>query len=154
MLKILLTTIALLVSQMTFAENDLAKEIQMMKESENQEAFIQKLAELAKAKDAAAIMALIDPAQMPPGSEAGLKEKLDKEIFPFFEHFTKMHNYKKVTIADLQDGRSGLWHYTFIVDDEEKVHPFRVALISMADGTKILSLIVNECVKGRHPFCP
>lgn len=154
MLKILLTTVALLVSQMTFAENDLAKEIQMMKEGENQEAFIQKLAELAKAKDAAAIIAMIDPAQLPPGSEAGVNEWLNKEVFPFFEHFSKMHNYKKITNAIMPDGRSGLWHYTFMVDDEEKVRPFRIALIATENGTKILSMIVNECVKGRHPFCP
>lgn len=154
MLKILLTTVALLVSQMTFAENDLAKEIQMMKEGKNQEAFIQKLAELAKAKDAAAIITMIDPAQLPPGSEAGVNEWLNKEVFPFFEHFSKMHNYKKITNAIMPDGRSGLWHYTFMVDDEEKVRPFRIALIATENGTKILSMIVNECVKGRHPFCP
>lgn len=131
MLKILLTAIALLVSQMTFAENGLAKEIQMMKESENQEAFIRKLAELTKEKDAAAIISMIDPTQIPSGSVAGLNEWLNKEIFPFFERFSKVHNYKKVTNAIMPDGRSGLWHYTFIVDDAEKVHPFRIALLQM-----------------------
>ena len=128
--------------------------IHMMFAGKNQEAFIKKFAETAKAKDSPKIIAMVDPKTIPPNKKEALNLWLTKEIFPFFEHFSRMHNYKDITNAVLPDGRVGLWHYTYIVDDKEKVIPFRIVVIDTENGPKVVDFIANECVEGRHPFCP
>jgi hypothetical protein len=78
---------------------------------------------------------------------------LETKVYPFFAPYTELARYDQITNATLPDGRSGLWHYTYINSAEEKMLPFRIAVIDTDDGPKILDIVVNECVKGRHPIC-
>ena len=86
--------------------------------------------------------------------EEQLRKSLTNEVFPFFSHYDKLRNYEQITGASVDDGRVGLWHYTFIVDTEGKVLPFQIAIIDTENGPKVLSLLVGQCVKGRHPRIP
>jgi hypothetical protein len=153
-MKLILVVFMLCLSEVSFAETDFSKGVEMMREGESQEIFIQKFAEVAKAKDGAGVIGMVDPSIIPPNKEDMLNLWLKREIFPFFESFSKIHNYKQITNAVMPGGKVGLWHYTYIVDANEKVRPFRIAVINTEDGPKMLDFIANECVKDRHPFCP
>ena len=154
MLKLILVLFMLCLSEVSFAETDFAKGVEMMQESEGHEIFIQKFAEVAKAKDSAGIIGMVDPTIIPTNKEDALNLWLNREIFPFFESFSKIHNVTQITNAVTLGGKVGLWHYTYIVDANEKVRPFRIAIINTENGPKMLDFIANECVKDRHPFCP
>ena len=154
MLKLISVVFLFCLSEAVFAETDFAKGVEMMHEGEGQEIFIQKFAAAAKAKDSAGVIGMVDPSIIPPNKEDALNLWLNREIFPFFGKFSKIHNYKQITNAVMPDGKVGLWHYTYIVDDNEKVRPFRIAIINTENGPKMLDFIANECVKDRHPFCP
>lgn len=150
----LFSIIAALFVQMpvvAFAQGDIQKEMRMMNRGTAQEEFIGKFALQAKDKDSATILKEMDSLILKANGEEASSRWLQAEIFPFFDKFSKLHNYKQITNAVLPDGRSGFWHYTFIVDTDGKVRPFSIAIIESSEGPRILNIIVNQCVKGRHP---
>ena len=153
MYKLILVVLMIFLSKLSLAETDFAKGHEMMQEGQDQEFFIQKFSEAAKAKDSSGIIAMIYPSSIPPNKDF-LSLLLNREIFPFFEKFSKIHNVKQITNAVMPDGKVGLWHYKYILDGNGKLHPFRIAIINTEDGPKVLDFIANECVKDRHPFCP
>lgn len=139
------------------AQSDLRKEMQMMNQGEKQEAFIAQFAQQAKDRDSAAILKEIDPGMLRENGEAPTLQWLQTTVFPFFENYSKLHNYKQITNATLPDGRAGLWHYTYIMDTNGKALPFSIAIIESTEGLRILNVIVNKCINGRHPpiaACP
>ena len=135
------------------AQSDMQNEMRMMLQAEKQEAFIAKFAQQAKDKDSAAIIKELEPSMLKDNGEAAATKWLESQVFPFFANYSKIHNYKNVTNAVLPDGRKGLMHYTFIVDSDGKVQPFVIALIDSPEGPKLLNVLVNQCIKGRHPTC-
>ncbi|HRE16383.1 MAG TPA: hypothetical protein PLW86_04840 [Rhodocyclaceae bacterium] len=154
----LLTLLALCSTVVLFptsvlAQNSLQKEMQMMRDGEKQTAFIEKVAQQAKDKDLLSILAEIDSSILKESGQENISEYFQKAIFPFFENYVKLHNYKQITNAVLPNGRSGLWHYTYITTTTEEMSPFRIAIIDTTEGPKILNISVGECIKGRHPIC-
>jgi hypothetical protein len=135
------------------AQSDIQSQVQKLSLAEKQEAFIAALANQAKGRDAEAILMEIDPAALKANGEAASRTWLQAEVFPFFAAFTKMHTYKSINGATLPDGRQGLWHYAYIIDANGKILPFSIALVETNEGIRIANLIVNNCVKGRHPIC-
>lgn len=149
--------LALQQSPTAFAQDNYKGELQMMSLGARQEAFIAKFAQQAKDKDLTAILKEIDPILLKENGERASAEWLQSQIFPFFEKFAKLHNYKQITNATLPDGRLGLWHYTYIMDTKGEILPFSIAIIETTEGSRILNVIVNKCIDGRHPpiaACP
>ena len=158
MLKDLLATALVLICTIlessAFAQSNLGTEMQMMKAGEKQGPFIDTFAKLAREQNEKAVMTLFDSKLIKDFGEEQLRKSLTNEVFPFFSHYDKLRNYEQITGASVDDGRVGLWHYTFIVDTEGKVLPFQIAIIDTENGPKVLSLLVGQCVKGRHPRIP
>lgn len=137
----------------SFAQSSMQNEMQKLNNGKQQKIFIEKFARQAKDKDTASILAEMDPTTVKSAGEANIVHALETKVFPFFAPYIKLSNYDQITNATLPDGRAGLWHYTYIASAEENMLPFRIAVIDTADGPKILDIVVNECVKGRHPIC-
>ena len=135
------------------AESDLSTELRMMSASEKQVLVIERFALRARERDAQALIAMLDADLVKNTGDAALHQYLEQAVFPFFADYEKLHHYKQITNAVLPDGRSGLWHYTYIVTTAGKVLPFRIAILDTPDGPQVLNIIVNDCVKGRHPRC-
>ncbi|PRC91793.1 hypothetical protein [Solimicrobium silvestre] len=135
------------------AQSSFENELKKVSNGKKQKLFIEKIAQQAKEKDTASILAEMDPSTLKAAGEANIVHELETKVFPFFAPYIKLNNYDQITNATLPDGRSGLWHYTYITSAEEKMLPFRIAVIDTGDGPKILDIVVNECVKGRHPIC-
>jgi hypothetical protein len=156
MKKFLLLVITAFFAQLPLeglAQSDFKKQMEMMNLGNKQEVFIAQFAQQAKDRDSAAIVKEIDPLVLKENGEATTLPWLESSVFPFFARYSKLHTYRNITNATLPDGRAGLWHYTYIIDTEGKVLPFAIAVIDSADGPRLLSVIVNECVKARHPTC-
>lgn len=152
-LLVALSILACLQPGAASAQEDFKKEVRMMSRGEQQQAFIAKFAQQAKDKDVAAILQEVDAKMLKQTGEAEATRWLQDEILPFFASFAKLHNYEQITNAVLPDGRSGLMHYTYIVDANGKVRPFVIAVIDSDAGPRLLTVKVDQCVKGRHPFC-
>lgn len=134
-----------------------ATEMRMMSQGAKQEAFIAQFAQQAKEKDVAAILKEMDASALKMSGEKAITQWLQTQLFPFFQNYSKLHSYTKITNTALPDGRAGLWHYSFIVDADGKISPFSIAVIDTTDGPRILNVTVNECIKDRHPAitaCP
>lgn len=128
-------------------------QMQMIASSQRQENFITRFVQQAKAKDTASIMQEIDPLVLQASGSETIDNWLQQQIFPFFAQYSKLHNFRNISIARLPDGRAGLWHYTYIIDSQGKAHPFRIALTDTPEGPRILSVVVNQCVPDRHMDC-
>lgn len=152
-MKFVLFVIALFFTSLTCAQSSIQKEMQMMKDGEKQVSFIDSFAKKSKEKDFEGVYAMLDVASLNGANPSDVKAYLEKVVFPFFAEYEKLHNYKQITNATLPDGRSGLWHYTYIFTTSGKVLPFRIAVIDGADGPKTLAIEVNKCIQGRHPTC-
>jgi len=137
----------------SFAQDSLSKEMQRLNNGKSQKTFIEQFAQQAKSRNTAAILAEMDPSIIKSAGQTNIVQILETKVFPFFSPYIKLSNYDQMTNATLPDGRSGFWHYTYIASAEESMLPFRIALIDTSDGLKILDIVVNECVKGRHPIC-
>ena len=124
----------------------------LMKNSKSQEEFVELVAKTAKSKNKKDFITLIDPKQLPPSSQE-IDEFLDGKIFPFFDQFARIHNYQGVSRAVTADGRTGVWHYKYMVDTTGKLQPFQIAVVDTSEGPKILDLVPNKCTKNRHPTC-
>lgn len=134
-----------------------ATEMRMMSQGAKQEAFIAQFAQQAKEKDVAAILKEMDTSAFKALGEKAITQWLQTQLIPFFQNYSKLHTYTKITNTVLPDGRVGLWHYSFIVDTDGKILPFSIAVIDTPDGPRILNGTVNECIKDRHPAiaaCP
>lgn len=137
-----------------FAKDDMSEGLAIIQKSSEQKDFVESVANLAKAKDVAAISLLIDEKQLSSdGTSDYINKWLNEKIFPFFENYERLHNYQGYSKAVLDDGRVGVWHYKYIVDANGKRHPFRIAVIRVGDEYQVLDIVVNECVKKRHPIC-
>jgi len=147
------TLVLLLFPLNSFAQNSFSNEMQKLNSGKKQKILIEQFAQQAKARDTASIMAEMDPSIIKSAGEVNIVQMLEKTVFPFFAPYIKLSNYDQMTNATLPDGRAGLWHYTYIASSEQNMLPFRIAVIDTADGPKILDIVVNECVKGRHPIC-
>ena len=112
--SIVLSSALILSSSVSFAQSSFGKEMQMMKDGEKQKAFIEKVAQQAKEKDTASILSEMEPSMLKAIGEARIVDSLQSTVFPFFSTYVKLHNYEQITNAGLPDGRSGLWHYTYI----------------------------------------
>lgn len=145
---------AALIADASFAQSTIAPELQMMKSAEKHGAFIENFAQLARAKKEREILASLDASSINGVSESQLLEAFKEDVFPFFADYERMKNYEQITKAQAPDGRVGLWHYTFIVDYQGNTKPFQIALIDGEGGPKVLSILVGQCVKGRHPAIP
>lgn len=146
--------LALLTSQTSFGQSNIGAEIQMMKSAEKHGEFIDNFAKSARDKNEIAVLSALDPSVIKGANEAQVREVINKEIFPFFSQYEKLKNYEQITKAPSPDGRVGLWHYTYIVDTQGKTQPFQIAIIDTDSGLKVLSVLVGQCVKGRHPAIP
>lgn len=142
------------ISKPSFAQTNFAEEMKMMKASEAQTIFIDNLAKMARDKNEEGIFDALDPALLNAQGKEQIREVIQKQLFPFFSLYEKLNNYTKNTKAQLQDGRVGLWHYTYIVDNTGKTFPFQVAIIDTDKGPKVANILVGQCVKGRHPAIP
>lgn len=135
------------------AQNGAGTEMRMIASSQRQETFITRFVQQAKAADAAAITQEIDPLILQASGAECIDNWLQQQIFPFFAQYSKLHNFRNISIARLPDGRAGLWHYTYIIDSKGRAHPFRIALVDSPEGPRILSVVVNQCVPDRHMDC-
>lgn len=146
--------VVIFASGISSAESNLTKELQMMKSSEKHGDFIDSFAKMARDKKYKDVFAALDPDSIKGVSNEQLREAMNQVVFPFFAKYEKMNNYEQITNAQLQDGRTGLWHYTYIVDTDGDNQPFHIAIIDTKSGLKVLSVQVGQCVKGRHPAIP
>ena len=151
--RTILSILLLVSSTVTYAQSALQNQLQKAADGKKQRVFIEKFAEQAKQKDTAAILAEMDASTIKSIGEVNIAHVLETKVFPFFSVYVKLHSYDQLTNATLPDGRAGLWHYTYISSATENMLPFRIAVIDTSDGPKILDVVVNECVKGRHPVC-
>jgi hypothetical protein len=125
--------------------------LKMSRQSEDQSATIASFAQLAAKGDAEGMLAMVDPGMRKSQGDDAIRDAFKKAIIPFFADFQSVDGYEKVTHASLPDGRSGLFHYTYIVTRDGNKKPISIALITDADKVNVLSITVNQCVKDRHP---
>lgn len=135
------------------AQSSIEAQLHKVSDAKKQKVFIEKVAQQARDKDTAGILAELDSTTLKAAGEANIVHMLEASVFPFFAPYVELARYEQITNATLPDGRAGLWHYTYINSATEKMLPFRIAVIDTDDGPKILDIVVNECVKGRHPIC-
>lgn len=147
------STLALFLPLHAAAQTSAGIEMRMATEGKKQTPFIEKFAQQAKDRDINAIVAELDPSTLKSAGEANIRQVLETKVLPFFANYTALSTYERITNATLPDGRAGLWHYTYIKSADNKQLPFRIAVLDTPDGPKVLDVVVNECVKGRHPIC-
>lgn len=152
-MKSIFLLVAIVFSSPIWAQSSIQKEMQMMKEGENQASFIDSFSRKSKEKDLEGVYSMLDSASLNGANPNDVKSYLQNDVFPFFADYEKLHNYKQITNATLPDGRVGLWHYTYIITTSGKIFPFRIAVIDGAQGPKALHIEVNKCISGRHPTC-
>lgn len=152
-MKILAIIFAVLLTSSAMAQSAFQKEMQMMRDGERQVSFIEEFAKKSKEKDVEAVFSMLDTASLAGANASEVKVYLEKIVIPFFADFEKFYKYSEVRRAALPDGRSGLWHYKYIVTTSGKVLPFRIAVIDGSDGPKVLAIEVNKCIPNRHPTC-
>lgn len=150
----LICAAAVVTSHMAVGQANISAEMQMMKSAEKHGAFIDRFAKFARDRNETEALAALDPESIKGISEEQLRIAMNNDFFPFFAQYEKLKNYEQVTKAQAADGRIGLWHYTFIVDAQGNVKPFQIAIIDSGAGLKVLSILVGQCVKGRHPAIP
>ena len=125
--------------------------LKMSRQSEDQSAAIASFAQLAAKGDADGMLSMVDPAMRKSQGDDAIRKSFKQAIIPFFADYQAVDGYEKVTHASLPDGRSGLFHYTYIVTRDGSKKPVSIALINDADKVNVLSITVNQCVKDRHP---
>lgn len=114
------------------------------------EAFIAKIAALARERKEAELLDCFDAATRAK-QEAAIRDYLDKTGYKFFAGSSNVASYEHVTGASTADGRQGLWHYGFVEDKKHRLQPFQLAIIDSSAGPKLLYLDTGSCVPGRHP---
>jgi hypothetical protein len=125
--------------------------LKMARQGKDQSAAIASFAQLAAKGDADGMLSMVDPAMRKSQGDDAIRDAFIKAVIPFFADFQTVDGYEKVTHATLPDGRSGLFHYTYIVTRDGSRKPISIALITDADKVNVLSITVNQCVKDRHP---
>jgi hypothetical protein len=125
--------------------------LKMRQQADDQATAIASFAKLAAKGDVEGLLAMVDPAMRTAQGDATIRDVFKKAVIPFFADFASVDGYEKVTHASLPDGRSGLFHYTYIVTKDGSKKPVSIALINDGDQVHVLSITVNQCVKDRHP---
>lgn len=153
MIKAMFAVAIIMFSQVSVSA-DLGDDIRVGFEGEKQVEFINKFAVASKNKDAESIYGMLAHETNTPEQRARADLWLNNEVYPFFARFVKIHNYNNIMAVSLPNGSDAIGHFTFIVLDNEKILPFSIAIISTTNGPKIYDFVPNQCIKGRHLFCP
>lgn len=129
---------------------DISKEQAMSNSADAHTAFIEKVAALARERNATELLACFDDATRS-AQEAAIVDKLNATVFKVFADTTRVAPYEGVTRAAAQDGREGLWHFGFVEDKKHKLRPFQLAIVDTSAGPRLLYFDAGKCVAERHP---
>jgi tetratricopeptide (TPR) repeat protein len=124
--------------------------VKMAVKADTHDAFIAKIATLARQRDAAGLLDCFDE-QTRKQQEADIRQVLEQKVYKFFADSTGVAPYDQVTNAAAADGRTGLWHYGFVETKKHKLQPFQLAIIDGSAGPRLLYIDTGSCVAGRHP---
>jgi hypothetical protein len=133
-------------------DQDFASSLRLSQQADNDKSLVTDFTKAAHEGKVDAMLGMMAPSVRRAQGDETVRAIL-RDIVPFFAKFVKVHTYETVTHAAMPDGRSGTWHYTYIVDDTDKPKPFRIAVIEEDGALRVVFVEVGKCIQGRHPFC-